>query len=199
MFVLLTAPIVFYLMFEKQMISSRSYQCDMKLKAKYKMIKLLFIILMNANHTGNILVYCLTGTEFRTQLFHVLHLFGCRENHSFIQGQYIVQRTGTFNDVRRLSAVVLNKDSAYNQSLTSRTSSRKQFRRNTPPPIQQKSKGKKVICNSLFLIVINSFVHSLEIIIIIIIMMMINNNNNNSKHQFRSIHHHHEKKQNIFY
>ncbi len=141
MFVLLTAPIVFYLMFEKRMISSRSYQCDMKLKAKYKMIKLLFIILMNANHTGNILVYCLTGTEFRTQLFHVLHTFGCRQNNSFIQGHSVVQRTSTFNDVRRLSAIVLNKDSPHNQSLTSRTSSRK----HTPPSIQQKSKRKKVI------------------------------------------------------
>jgi hypothetical protein len=144
MFVLLTAPIVFYLMFEKRTIASKSYQCDTKLKAKYKMIKLFFIILMNANHTGNILVYCLTGTEFRTQLFHVLHTFGCRQNSSLIQGHYLTQRTGTFNDVRRLSAIVLNKDSAHNQSLTSRTSSRKQFHRNTPPSIQQKTKIKKV-------------------------------------------------------
>jgi hypothetical protein len=145
MFVLLTAPIVFYLMFEKRILLSKSYQCEMKLKAKYKMIKLLFIILMNANHTGNILVYCLTGTEFRTQLFHVLHTFGCREDSSLIQGHYLAQRTGTFNDIRRLSAVNLNKDSALNQSQTSRTSSRKQYHRHTPPPISQKSKVKKVI------------------------------------------------------
>jgi hypothetical protein len=72
MFVLLTAPIVIYLMIEKRTFSSRSYVCDMKVKAKYKMIKLFCIILMNANHTGNILVYCLTGTEFRTQLYYVL-------------------------------------------------------------------------------------------------------------------------------
>ncbi|CAF1631574.1 unnamed protein product, partial [Adineta ricciae] len=60
MFVLLTAPIVFYLMFEKRTFKSGANQSDTKLKARYKMIKLLFIILMNANHTGNILVYCLT-------------------------------------------------------------------------------------------------------------------------------------------
>jgi hypothetical protein len=73
MFVLLTAPIVIYLMIEKRTtFSSRSYVCDMKVKAKYKMIKLFCIILMNANHTGNILVYCLTGTEFRTQLYYVI-------------------------------------------------------------------------------------------------------------------------------
>jgi len=144
MFVILTAPIVFYLMFEKRTILSKTYQCNMKLKAKYKMIKLLFIILMNANHTGNILVYCLTGTEFRTQLFHVLHTFGCRENSSLIQGHYLAQRTGTFNDIRRLSAVHLNKDSGHNQSQTSRTSSRKQYR-NTPPSIKQRTKIKKVI------------------------------------------------------
>lgn len=72
MFVLLTAPIVIYLMFEKRQFSSGVYDCDIRIKAKYKMIKLFCIILMNANHTGNILVYCLTGTEFRTQLFNVL-------------------------------------------------------------------------------------------------------------------------------
>ena len=146
MFVLLTAPIVFYLMFEKRIMSSvQSYQCDMKFKAKYKMIKLFFIILMNANHTGNILVYCLTGTEFRTQLCHVLHTYGCQRNGSLIQRHYPSQRTGTFNDVRRLSAVILNKDSAHNQSQTSRTSSRKQNHRHTPPPIQQqKTKGLRV-------------------------------------------------------
>lgn len=151
MFVLLTAPIVFYLMFEKRTIASQSYQCDPQQKAKYKMIKLFFIILMNANHTGNILVYCLTGTEFRTQLFHVLHTWGCRENSSLIQGHYLAQRTGTFNDIRRLSAMVLNKDSAHNQSLTSRTSSRKQYYRNTPPSNRQKPKGKKVIDYHRFL------------------------------------------------
>lgn len=151
MFVLLTAPIVFYLMFEKRTIASQAYQCDPRQKAKYKMIKLFFIILMNANHTGNILVYCLTGTEFRTQLFHVLHTWGCRQNNSLIQGHYPAQRTGTFNEIRRLSAVVLNKDSAHNQSLTSRSSSRKQFSRNTPPSNRQKSKGKKVIAHLLLL------------------------------------------------
>jgi hypothetical protein len=72
MFVLLTAPIVIYLMVEKRTFSLGSYNCDIKIKAKYKMIKLICIILMNANHTGNILVYCLTGTEFRTQLCYVL-------------------------------------------------------------------------------------------------------------------------------
>ena len=143
MFVLLTAPIVFYLMFEKQTFASGAHLCDMKLKAKYKMIKLLFIILMNANHTGNILVYCLTGTEFRTQLFHVLHTLGLRQNSTLMQ-RHLTHRTGTFNDGRRLSVNILNKDSANNQSLTSRTSSRKQFHRNTPPSIQQKPNRKKV-------------------------------------------------------
>ena len=144
MFVLLTAPIVFYLMFEKRMFASGAHQCDIKLKAKYKMIKLLFIILMNANHTGNILVYCLTGTEFRTQLFHVFHTWGFRQNSSLLHGNYIHQRTNTFNDVRRPSAANLNKDSAHNQSQTSRTSSRKQHYRNTPPPMQCKTRMKKV-------------------------------------------------------
>lgn len=144
MFVLLTAPIVFYLMFEKRTFASGAYQCDIKLKAKYKMIKLFFIILMNANHTGNILVYCLTGTEFRTQLFHVLRTWGFRQNSSLLHGNYVHQRTGTFNDVRRPSAVNLNKDSAHNQSQTSRTSSRKQQCRNTPPPMQSKTRMKKV-------------------------------------------------------
>ncbi|CAF2469101.1 unnamed protein product [Rotaria sp. Silwood2] len=144
MFVILTAPIVFYLMFEKRTLASNMNLCDTKFKAKYKMIKLLFIILMNANHTGNILVYCLTGTEFRTQLFHVLHTFGCRQNSSLMQGHYLANRTGTFNDCRRLSAMVFNKDSGHNQSLTSRTSSRKQYHKNTPPSIQQKTKIKKI-------------------------------------------------------
>ncbi|CAF3489146.1 unnamed protein product [Rotaria sp. Silwood1] len=145
MFVILTAPIVFYLMFEKRILASNTNLCDTKMKAKYKMIKLLFIILMNANHTGNILVYCLTGTEFRTQLFHVLHTFGCRQNSSLMQGHNLSHRTGTCNDCRRLSAMVLNKDSAHNQSQTSRTSSRKQYHRSTPPSIPPKTKMKKVI------------------------------------------------------
>jgi len=72
MFVLLTGPIVIYLIYEKRTFSTGTYDCDIRVKAKYKMMKLFFIILMNANHTGNILVYCLTGTEFRTQLFYVL-------------------------------------------------------------------------------------------------------------------------------
>jgi hypothetical protein len=91
MFVLLTGPIVIYLMFEKQTLSFESYQCDIKIKAKYKMIKLLFIILMNANHTGNILVYCLTGTEFRTQLFNVIGKNKLHEQNS------LRQRRWTFN------------------------------------------------------------------------------------------------------
>ncbi|CAF1251399.1 unnamed protein product [Rotaria sordida] len=147
MFVILTAPIVFYLMFEKRTLASNTNLCDRKFKAKYKMIKLFFIILMNANHTGNILVYCLTGTEFRTQLFHVLHTYGCRQNSSLIQGHYLANRTGTFNECRRLSAMVLNKDSIHNQSQTSRTSSRKQHHKNTPPSIQQKTKMKKISGN----------------------------------------------------
>jgi hypothetical protein len=108
MFVLLTGPIVFYLMFEKQTFSSGSYECNAKVKAKYKMIKLFFIILMNANHTGNILVYCLTGTEFRTQLFHVLG-----KHRKLKSTNSLRQRTGT-----------LNRDSP---SQTSRTSSKKQY------------------------------------------------------------------------
>jgi len=91
MFVLLTGPIVIYLMFEKQTLSFESYQCDIKIKAKYKMIKLFFIILMNANHTGNILVYCLTGTEFRTQLFNVIGKNKLQEQNS------LRQRRWTFN------------------------------------------------------------------------------------------------------
>jgi hexokinase len=60
----------------------------MKVKAKYKMIKLICIILMNANHTGNILVYCLTGTEFRTQLYNVLGKNkNFQEQNSIRQGQ----------------------------------------------------------------------------------------------------------------
>jgi hypothetical protein len=88
MFVLLTAPIVIYLMVEKRTFSSSSYEYDMKVKAKYKMIKLICIILMNANHTGNILVYCLTGTEFRTQLYNVLGKNkNFQEQNSIRQGQ----------------------------------------------------------------------------------------------------------------
>ncbi|CAF0848744.1 unnamed protein product [Rotaria sp. Silwood1] len=105
MFVLLTGPIVLYLMFEKRTFSSATYQCNTKVKAKNKMIKLLFIILMNANHTGNILVYCLTGTEFRTQLFYVLG------KHN----QY--QQTNS----SKQGTLTLNKDSV------SQTSSRKQY------------------------------------------------------------------------
>jgi hypothetical protein len=108
MFVLLTGPIVIYLTVEKQTFSSGSYDCDIKVKAKYKMIKLCFIILMNANHTGNILVYCLTGTEFRTQLFDVIG-----RHNKLQQNHFLRQRIGTFN-----------KDSA---SPTSRTSSRKHY------------------------------------------------------------------------
>ncbi|CAF3672682.1 unnamed protein product [Rotaria socialis] len=144
MFVILTAPIVFYLMFEKQTFASKNHVYDSKFKAKYKMIKLFCIILMNANHTGNILVYCLTGTEFRTQLFHVLHTYGCRQNNSLVNGNYLSHPRGTFNDGGRLSTIVFNRDSAHNQSLTSRTSSRKQYYANTPPPIQQKPKIKKI-------------------------------------------------------
>ena len=113
MFVLLTGPIVFYLMFEKQTLASDDYRCEVQVRAKYKMIKLLFIILMNANHTGNILVYCLTGTEFRTQLFDVI----CKR-----------QRL-TDNSSLRLQLAILNKDS---YSPASRTSSRKQFYCATP-------------------------------------------------------------------
>ena len=108
MFVILTGPIVFYLMFEKQMLSSNSYQCAIRAKAKYKMIKLFFIILMNANHTGNILVYCLTGTEFRTQL-----LFVIGKRTPMIDTNSLRVRTGT-----------MNRESF---SQTSRTSSRKQY------------------------------------------------------------------------
>ncbi|CAF0933605.1 unnamed protein product [Adineta steineri] len=108
MFVLLTGPIVLYLMFEKQTSSSGSYECDIKVKARYKMIKLCFIILMNANHTGNILVYCLTGTEFRTQLLYVIG-----RHNKLQQNHFLRYRTGT-----------INKDSA---SPTSRTSSRKHY------------------------------------------------------------------------
>ncbi|UJR30851.1 hypothetical protein I4U23_018366 [Adineta vaga] len=144
MFVLLTAPIVFYLMFEKRTFKSEANQCDTKLKARYKMIKLLFIILMNANHTGNILVYCLTGTEFRTHLFHVFHTFGCRKKNSLIQGNYLTNRKGTFNECRRLSGAILNKDSVHNQSQTSRSSSRKQYQRHTPPLTYQTTRMKKM-------------------------------------------------------
>ena len=105
MFVLLTGPIVLYLMFEKRTFSSGYYECDIKVKAKYKMIKLLFIILMNANHTGNILVYCLTGTEFRTQLLCVI----CKREN--LQSQ---------NSFRRRTETGL-RDSV------SQTSSRKQY------------------------------------------------------------------------
>jgi hypothetical protein len=92
MFVLLTGPIVIYLMFEKQTFSSGSYECDKRVKAKYKMIKLFCIILMNANHTGNILVYCLTGTEFRTQLFYVIG-----KNRKFSEQNSLRQRQGNLN------------------------------------------------------------------------------------------------------
>ena len=92
MFVFLTAPIVIYLMFEKQLLSSNSSECQIRVKAKLKMIKLLCIILMNANHTGNILVYCLTGTEFRTQLFHVL---GTTKNFQELSSNR--SRQGTLN------------------------------------------------------------------------------------------------------
>lgn len=47
---------------------------------------------MNANHTGNILVYCLTGSEFRTQLFHVIG-----KNSRFVLNRSSNQFTGTFN------------------------------------------------------------------------------------------------------
>ncbi|CAF0720205.1 unnamed protein product [Adineta steineri] len=144
MFVLLTAPIVFYLMFEKQAFKEEINQCDIQLKAKHKMIKLLFIILMNANHTGNILVYCLTGTEFRTHLFHLLHTYGCRKTSRLIRRDYLTSRKGTYNDGRRLSAAILNKDSAHNQSQTSRTSSKRHFHRHTPPSIYQKTQMKKM-------------------------------------------------------
>ena len=144
MFVLLTAPIVFYLMFEKSTLASGTHQCDVRWKAKYKMIKLLFIILMNANHTGNILVYCLTGTEFRTQLFHVLHTWRCRQNPNLLHGQCVAQRTGTYNESRRMSAGALNRDSAHNQSQTSKSSSRKQYYRHSPPSTQQKTDMKQV-------------------------------------------------------
>ncbi|CAF2371933.1 unnamed protein product [Rotaria sp. Silwood2] len=105
MFVLLTGPIVLYLMFEKRTFSSETYQCNIKVKAKNKMIKLLFIILMNANHTGNILVYCLTGTEFRTQLFYVIG------KHKQLQ----------LKNSSKQATLTLNKDSV------SQTSSRKLY------------------------------------------------------------------------
>lgn len=161
MFVLLTGPIVFYLMFEKRTFSQSDHQCDTKFKAKHKMIKLFFIILMNANHTGNILVYCLTGTEFRTQLFYFLHLWGCRETHSLDRGHHHHQRRGTLNDARRLSVIVLNRDSTHNQSQTSRTSSRRQTHRNTPPSFQNRTRLKKVnsfsVLFSFFFLLISRF------------------------------------------
>ncbi|CAF1616749.1 unnamed protein product, partial [Didymodactylos carnosus] len=57
MFALLTAPIVFYLMFEQKRFPSNSIlknNCNLRFKAKHKMIKLICILLMNANHTRNI-------------------------------------------------------------------------------------------------------------------------------------------------
>ncbi|UJR15765.1 hypothetical protein I4U23_002699 [Adineta vaga] len=129
MFVLLTGPIVIYLMFEKQTLSSGSYDCDIRIKAKYKMIKLCFIILMNANHTGNILVYCLTGTEFRTQLFYVIG-----KHNKLQQNNFLRYRTST-----------LNKDSA---SPTSRTSSRKQYYC-SPPNVRLKKISDNVEENQL--------------------------------------------------
>ena len=114
MFVLLTGPIVIYLMFEKHRSSQNFPLCEVRANAKYKMIKLLFIILMNANHTGNILVYCLTGTEFRTQL-----LFVIGKRRQMIEKNSFRPRLGT-----------TNKET--NSQTTSRTSSRKQFYCTTP-------------------------------------------------------------------
>lgn len=111
MFVLLTGPIVLYLMFEKRIFSTDNYQCNMKTRAKHKMIKLLLIILMNANHTGNILVYCLTGTEFRTQLLCVIG-----KNKKLQKGNSSKQQTLT-----------VNKESV------SQTSSRKLYYQTTTP------------------------------------------------------------------
>ncbi|CAF1064752.1 unnamed protein product [Rotaria sordida] len=127
MFVLLTGPIVLYLMFEKRTFSSETYQCNIKVKAKYKMIKLFFIILMNANHTGNILVYCLTGTEFRTQLFYVLG-----KHNQLLQKNCSKQPTLT-----------LNRDSP------SQTSSRKQYYRAAPPVRARLMKVNESIDNDL--------------------------------------------------
>ncbi|CAF1379075.1 unnamed protein product [Rotaria sordida] len=127
MFVLLTGPIVLYLMFEKRTFSSETYQCNIKVKAKYKMIKLFFIILMNANHTGNILVYCLTGTEFRTQLFYVLG-----KHNQLLQKNCSKQPTLT-----------INRDSP------SQTSSRKQYYRAAPPVRARLMKVNESIDNDL--------------------------------------------------
>jgi hypothetical protein len=72
---------------------------------------------------------------------------------------HLRHRTGTFNDGRRLSVNILNKDSAHNQSQTSRTSSRKQFHRNTPPSIQQKTKIKKVVFIKLIFLIFFLFIY----------------------------------------
>lgn len=112
MFVLLTGPIVIYLMFEKRTFSENSYQCDIKIQAKYKMIKLFFIILMNANHTGNILVYCLTGTEFRTQLFYVIG-----KNKQLYEQNSLRQRQGTWNR-ENISQTSMKKRNHYTRQRT---------------------------------------------------------------------------------
>ena len=41
---------------------------------------------MNANHTSNILVYCLSGTEFRMQLLFVI------DKHNKLRAKHILKR-----------------------------------------------------------------------------------------------------------
>lgn len=134
MFVFLTAPIVIYLMFENRLFSLNSSECPIRVKAKLKMIKLFCIILMNANHTGNILVYCLTGTEFRTQLFHVL---GKAKNFQELSSNR--SRQGTINK-ENILRVSMRKHGSY---ITSK------FKQRT---VRKERIGKSVFDLSFFLV-----------------------------------------------
>ncbi|CAF0931043.1 unnamed protein product, partial [Didymodactylos carnosus] len=140
MFALLTAPIVFYLMFEQKTFSSNSIlknKCNLRLKAKYKMIKLICIILMNANHTGNILVYCLTGTEFRKHFFNVIGIW-FQTNSQFKRKQYLRRK-----DCKRLStAQYCTHDSGGKDSDNSGTSIKKQKQHHHQQQQQQQSSQK---------------------------------------------------------
>ncbi|CAF0901357.1 unnamed protein product [Didymodactylos carnosus] len=68
-FISLTAPIVIYLSAYDQLKNEKNYYRSVILR----LIKIFCIILMNLNHSINIVIYSVTAKEFRTEMTNFLH------------------------------------------------------------------------------------------------------------------------------
>lgn len=71
-FIILTAPIVIFLSIYGNVKEEENYP----LQATLILIKVFCIILMNLNHSVNIIIYSVTGKEFRVEMVHFLRTVG---------------------------------------------------------------------------------------------------------------------------